>query len=338
MNFRLLKLFIVTCFLFLGIENSNAATCDWVGTTSGNWTLVGNWKNGVVPGSADIVQIGVLYNFTSQPNIPANTAVSISSLKFGCNYTTFNAITLSIKSGASLVVTNDITMQADAFSAAGGANTVNLSGAGTIQATNLNIISNYTGASSYTQTVNSVVTSLTLTGNIALTSSDNGTFTYNSSFLQSDNIVSVTGTLKTVNTANATSSFIVNPSGSSTGATLQLSNATALSSLSALGTNTVSFNNTLATIEYSGASQTVYSDLGITGLSSGIVYYSLKFSGTGVKTTNNGTYLTIYGDFTNALTNDASNYAALTNCTVRFIGSNSQNLYGGAGNGTTFKN
>jgi hypothetical protein len=231
-------------------------------------------------------------------------------------------------------------MQADQYSAGGGgANTVNLSGSGSIIATNLNVISNYTGATAYTQTVNSSVNSLALSGNIALTSSDNGaTLTYNSAFIQSDNIVSVTGTLKTTNTANATSSFTVNPSGSSTGATLQLANATALSALSATGTNTLSFNNTLATIEYSGAAQTIYSDLAITGLAGGgPVYYSLKLSGTGVKIVNSGNYLTMYGDFTNALTNDASNYAVLTNCTVRFIGSNSQNLYGGAGNGTTFK-
>ena len=279
------------------------------------------------------------HDFVKQPTIPASTAVSIASLTFGCDYTTLGQITLTIKPGASLTATNDLTMQADQYSAAGGLNVVSLTGAGTLQAANLNVISNYTGATAYTQTVNSSINSLVITGNIALTSSDNGTaLTYNSLFVLSDNTTSVAGLLKTVNTTNATSAFSVNPSGTSMGATLQLAYATALSSLSANGTNIMDFNNGLATIEYSGAAQTIYSDLAITGLAGGgPVYYSLKLSGTGVKTVNSGNFLTMYGDFTNALSNDASNYAVLTNCTVRFIGSNSQNLYGGAGNGTTFK-
>jgi hypothetical protein len=209
-------------------------------------------------------------------------------------------------------------------------------------AVNLNVTSAYLAASSsYTQVLNTSINSLALSGNIALTSNDDGTgtYTYNSTFIQSDNIVSLTGTLKSVNSTYAASTFTVNPSNASTGATLQLANAAALSTLSANGTNTLNFNNSLATIEYSGASQIVYSDLAITGLAGGgPVYYSIKLSGTGVKTLNAGNYLTIYGDFTNALTNDASNYAVLTACIVRFIGTVSQNLYGGPGNGTTFKN
>jgi hypothetical protein len=338
MDRRLLKPILLICLLCLVLVNSYAATRDWIGTSSGSWNVAGNWKQNAIPTSGDDVKIGVNFDFTTQPNIPVNYAASCASITFGCNYTSFTGITLTVKSGATITVTNDLTMQADAFSAAVTPNIVTLTGAGSITATNLNIISNYiatTGA--YTQKVIASITTLTLTGKIALTSSDNGTYTYNSIFSETSGIVSVAGPLTTTNTTNATSNFTVNGTLASP-ATLQLANATALSGLSTTGTNTLSFNNSYATIEYSGGSQTIYSDLAIPGLAAGgPVYYSIKLSGTGVKTLNAGTYLTINGDFTNALANDASNYAVLTTCIVRFIGSVSQNLYGGPGNGTTFK-
>ena len=337
MGSRLLRFFIITCLLFLGIRNANAATYDWIGNKSANWNAVANWQQGIIPTATDIVHIGVQYAIVQLPNINGVND-TVKSVMFGSNYATTINTGINFKNSGTLTVTGDITVQADVNTLAQVNNIVYFTGTGTITATNLNILSNYSATSSYTQTVVANLTNINLTGNIALTSNDNGTstVTYNSVFDETSGIVNVTGKLATTNTTNATSAFMVNPAAIA-GATLQLANATALSSLSATGINTVSFNNTYATIEYSGAAQTIYSDLAITGLTTGPVYYSIKLSGTGVKTLNAGNYLTIYGDFTNTLTNDASNYAVLTTCTVRFIGSNSQNLYGGAGNGTTFK-
>src|SRR5262249_1967953 len=140
----------------------------------------------------------------------------------------------------------------------------------------------------------------------------------------------ITGAIQTTNTAGTTSSFIVLPT---TMATLQLANTTALSGLSSTGTNVVTFNNTGTTIQYSGAAQTIYTSASITGLSSGVTYQNIAFSGTGVKTALSGN-LNIAGNFTNTLANDGSNYLALGSPVVNFTGT-TQTLAGGSGNGTT---
>jgi hypothetical protein len=123
---------------------------------------------------------------------------------------------------------------------------------------------------------------------------------------------------------------------------LQLTGANALPTFSPYIVNTLTFNNPGATVEYSGASQTVYTDASVANLSNTISYYNLKFSGTGVKTASGGN-LNVAGDFTNTLANDGSNYLDLSalgapsSNTVNFNGT-TQNLQGGGGNGTTFYN
>ena len=98
----------------------------------------------------------------------------------------------------------------------------------------------------------------------------------------------------------------------------------------------VTFNNTGATVQYSGAAQTVYTDAGVTGLPTGVSYNNIAFSGTGISTALAGN-LNITGDFTNTMANDASDYVNFTNPSVNFNGT-TQNLAGGPGNGTTFYN
>ena len=88
-------------------------------------------------------------------------------------------------------------------------------------------------------------------------------------------------------------------------------------------------------IDYHGAAQTIYTSVAISGLTGGVSYQGLKLSGTGAKTPNAGN-LNVAGDFTNALSNDASNYITLTSTPVIFNGT-TQSLAGGAGLGTTFK-
>jgi len=122
-----------------------------------------------------------------------------------------------------------------------------------------------------------------------------------------------------------------------TAGTLQLANSTPLSGLSATGTNVTNFKNAGATIEYSGAAQTFYTDAAVANLSNTISYQSIKFSGTGVKSPTSGN-LNVAGDFTNAMANDATDYVTLTSTPVYFNGAGAQNINAGGGTGTVFNN
>ena len=306
---------------------------DWVGTINSDWNLTGNWESKIVPTNLNTASIGVNYAFTYPPVVSQT----------GPNLVTVGAIVLGNKGGQAagvsvsylytLNVLGDITKQSDLKSTSGYISY--LTGGGTVNATNINVFANTViSGSTYTEGITSSVVKLALTGNVVLTSAFSGN-AFNAAFNLTSGTASVAGTVVTTNAAGSSSSFSVNPVSPAT-ATLQLANASVLSTLSGTGTNTVSFNNSGATIEYSGAAQTVYTDAGITGLSSGVSYQNIKFSGTGAKTTNNGN-LNVTGDFTNTLTNDASNYLALTAATVNFKGI-TQTLAGGAGTGTMFKN
>jgi hypothetical protein len=180
-------------------------------------------------------------------------------------------------------------------------------------------------------TLTSSVNNLNIAGNLSMTSISSGSNTYNSTFKLTAGTLKLTGFLQTTNSAGATSTFTIVPASA---ATLQLVHSTPLLALSGAGTNVVTLNNAGATVQYSGASQTVYTSASISGLPGGVSYQNLSFSGTGVKTATAGN-LNIAGDFTNTMANDASNYVQLSNATVNFNGS-TQSLAGGGGNGTTF--
>lgn len=301
---------------------------DWIGTTSNDWNTGSNWLSGTVPSSTDQALIGVNRTFTNFPNILASAGtINVGSIQFG--NTGGQAAGVVVNSGSTLNVSGAITYQSDANSGSGF--TTTLSGAGTLNAGSISVLSNTTLASSYTSTLSSSVTNLNISGNISLTSSNSGAALFNSTFKLTGGTASLTGVVQTTNTAGTTSSLLVVPS---TAATLQLANSAPLSGLSATGTNVVTFNNAGATVQYSGAAQTVYTSAGITGLSSGVSYQNISFSGTGIKTAASGN-LNIAGDFTNTLANDASNYVALSSPVVNFTGT-TQNLAGGPGNGTTF--
>ena len=181
------------------------------------------------------------------------------------------------------------------------------------------------------------ISSLALSSNISLTSTADGSGNaLNATFNITGGTVSVAGVVQTSNSANSTSALNVAPTAT---ATLQLSNTAALSGLSGTGTNIISFNNPGATIEYSGAMQTYYTNAAITGLPAGPSYNSIKFSGTGLKSPNGTTTnsLNISGDFTNALTiNDGADYIDLSEPIVNFTNSGNQVIAAGNGTGTTF--
>jgi len=312
---------------------------DWTGAASSDWNLTTNWEAGLVPGSGNTANIGVNYAFTNQPVIGFSGATSINVGAIQIGNSGGQAAMLTVNSGYTLnVVTTSggsgtITKQSDANSLQAFATGSSLAGAGTITAVNLDVIGSTTLGSSYTETFSSSVASLQLSGAVNLTSGFSA-YAQNAAFNLTGGIASVTGPLTTTNAAGGTSTFGIVPTAT---ATLQLANSTPLSGLSAIGTNVTNFNNSGATIEYSGAAQTFYTDAAVTNLSNIISYQNIKFSGTGVKSPTGGN-LNVAGDFTNAMANDATDYVTLTGTPVYFNGAGPQNIYAGAGTGTVFNN
>ncbi len=306
---------------------------DWVGTTNSDWNLPANWESKIVPTNLNTANIGVNYAFTNPPVVSQTGPNSVTVGNIVLGNKGGQAAGVSVSYLYTLNVLGNITKQSDVNSTTGYVSY--LTGGGTINATNINVLANtIISGSTYTEGITSSVVKLALTGNVVLTSSFSGN-AFNADFNLTLGTASLAGTVVTTNAAGSSSLFNVNPASSST-ATLQFANTSPLSTLSGTGTNIISFNNSGATVEYSGAAQTIYTDAGITGLSGGVSYQNIKFSGTGAKTLNNGN-LNVAGDFTNTLTNDASNYLTLTASTVNFKGT-TQTLAGGAGTGTLFKN
>ena len=320
-----------------GTSNIFTITCtisfDWVGTqTGGDWNTAANWESLTVPGSGDQAKIGVNVTFTHAPVVSTTgaTTVTVGSVLLGNAGGQTSGIT--VNTGRTLVVVGDITAQSDANSTLGYISY--LSGFGTVQAVNLNIIANTALASAYSEQINSSVTSLQLSGNVAITSTKVA-HAANAKFSVSGGVTSLTGTgasgiISTSNQTGSTSTIAVSAG------TLQWANATGLSGLSSVaGSNILSFTGT-GIIGYSGANQTVYTDLPVTGLASGVSYQGISFSGTGIKTPNgtNANNLNIAGSFTNSLANDAADNVSLANTIVNFNGTTAQALAGGTASQT----
>jgi len=312
-----------------GISNTFTISCqvsyDWVGTQpGGNWNSTANWASQIVPGVTDTAKIGVDNTFTYPPVVSTSgpTSVSVGWVLLG--NAGGQAAGITVNSGYTLAVVNHITKQSDANSTLGYVSY--LAGSGTIQAVNLNVVSNTTATAAYTESISSSVSSMQLSGNVNLTSNMGTTYGENAAFNVTGGLTSLTGTGATgiISTTNQTGS--TSTVGVSAG-TLQWANATGLSGLSATGTNTVSCSGT-GVIGYSGASQTVYTDASIPGLATGVSYQGISFSGSGIKTPNGASTnnLNIAGNFTNSMANTAGNYVALYNTIVNFTGSGAQTL------------
>ncbi len=313
-----------------------APSYDWVGGTSNSWGDPTNWSANTVPTATNTATIGVNVAFTNAPLIRYDTTpgdVTVAAILLGTNGG--QAASLTVTSSAAnglrtLNVTGAITYQSDAGSTNG--YTATLAGTGTINANSINVIANTVAGSSYNETLASSATSLNVTTNIALTSSNSGAKLFNAKFNltgSASSVTTLTGVIQTSNTAGTTSAFAITGA-----ATLQLNNAAALSGLSATGTNTINFKGTNATIIYGGAAQTVYTDA-VANLTGGASYQNITFSGTGIKTVSTGN-LNIAGTFNNNFTTDASDYVDFTNPTIQFNGTTAQSLTGVATSKSTF--
>lgn len=236
-------------------------TYGWLGSTAA-WGTASNWQDASggrthVPTSTDLAQIGVSFGYTAAPVVTANEAVG----QIVIGNVTSGVVTPSITvtgAAVTLAVTEDITLQGDNFSSS--FTTIPLTGTGNITAVNLNVISGNTeNFHSYNASITSSVNTLTLSGNIALTSDYNTTFSqaYNSSFNLTAGTTSVAGLLETTNVTagGCTSTFTIKPPTGGT-ANLQLANVTALSGLSTTATNVIDFDHTGSTVTYNNASTT----------------------------------------------------------------------------------
>jgi len=361
MRFFLRNIIIPLCFLFGGVNVYAQTTYDWTGAVSTDWSNPANWESttgGIItnpaatyPGPTDMARIGVLL-FTNASNFPvisAGGATSVGSIVWGTeNYT-----------NVSLVVNTTFTVNGDInnTSAVTGNGTVsayvfNLSGTGTFLVNgNLNVgyddgFGTPNPGNNNSFAFNSSISVIKISGSVYLNVFQGDT--HHRGFVPALNITAGTFTTTSVQSAltnsttlNAilTANLSVGNASGSPAATLQLTGANALPSFSPYVTNTITFNNPGATVEYSGGvSQTVYTDTSIPNLSNTVSYYNIKFSGTGVKTALPGN-LNIAGDFTNTMANDACgcNTVLLSAPLVNFNGT-TQSLYGGGGSGTTFYN
>ena len=307
----------------------------WHGVTAGNtdWNTPSNWSAGTVPLSTDVAYIGSVSGataaFTYLPTISAGETVTVAGVVLGSANSSNIAAGIVVNGTGVLNVTTNITYQGDKYS--NRAYTATISGSGSINTASVIMAANYNLHLPYTIQLSSSIAKLNISGPLSLIAgvTNKGTKFFNPIFNVTGGITAVGGTLQTTNSAGAASVSTVTVQNG----TLQLAASAALSSLSAAGTNVITFNNPGAIIEYSGAAQTVYTDAAITGLATGPSYNSIKFSGTGIKTPNGtaASNLNIAGDFTNTLANTASSNVVLTSTIVNFNGVNNQSLAGGAG-------
>jgi hypothetical protein len=305
----------------------------WLGKIDNNWSNPANWLANTVPGSTDKAFIGFAIPFNNYPNISASAGVvNVGSIAFGAMANKFAGVAVDI--GGTLNVLGAITYQSDARSGLG--YVCLLSGLGTVNVDSIIVIANsILTTQPYTQAFASSVNKLNINTIITLTSTLTGNDKSDVAFNITGGTTLNKGVLKTTNDNGSTSTFAINPASTVT-ATLQIINNRLLSGLSLTGINIVNFENQGATVDYSGPAQTVYTDVGFSGLSSGISYQNIKFSGTGIKSLSTGN-LNVAGDFTNLLSNDVGNNIGLLVNMVNFNGT-VQSLVGGFGNGVIFNN
>jgi hypothetical protein len=319
------------CFLIiLSIQFTKAATRNWIGTTTSNdFSVASNWHEGIVPIAGDVVQVGVSYKPKNTLVLSTAGTTSIGSLTFGTDYNTAIAIGITVNSGSTLSVTGDITFETNSLISA--SSSYAISGGGTITANNMYIDAsglNLGDLFTFYQTVNCSVNSLVLSGNLSLTSEIFVLFPQLAYFNLTAGTTEVDGNIVTNNTiyvvglAYPTSYVIINPS-SSTGATLQLNGAAALSTLSANGTNVITFNNNYSTVNYAGTTQIVYTT-STPNTSAGISYYNLTLTGSGTKTAGTAN-LDVSNNLTLAPPTTALTFDLNFNSTISAIGNFTSN-------------
>jgi hypothetical protein len=309
----IVQICLFTLFLAFGgmssIDAANryaVATGSWNSTTT--WSASTGGSSGAsVPAAGDNVYIERGYTVT----VTANAACS--NLYFS-TATTGTLGTLTVNSGVTLTVSSSVML----YNAAAANVSATISGAGTLSCATLNIgngTAATTNTTTYTHTLTSTISTLTVSGNLVINSYFTNTSRIrNGVFVLTSGTVTVGGTVTTSN-ANAANTATLTLGNSSP--ILNLAGATPFS-LSGKGTNTITLNGTGATVNYSGAAQTIYASN----------YHHLTLSGSGNKSLT-GT-ANIQGNFTNNAT-----FTPGTS-TFSFVGTSPQTI--GGSSSTTFYN
>jgi autotransporter-associated beta strand protein len=257
------KIFLLVGALAICIfsQQTNAATYTWNGGTSTAWATTTNWTPNGNPGSAvgDVVIIATAGN---QPVLTVALANSIASITF--TPTTATSLSLTI-TGVTLTVTGAVTLNSSATLSTA----CTITGTGTLSCASVAVGSTVVPTALRTTIMTTTLANFTVSGNLTL----NGifsTFADNPTFTHTSGIVSVNGSVTTIN-ANTTNISTYTMGASSP--TLNLAGATPFT-ISGTGTSTTTLNGTGATVDYQGAAQTIRA----------VAYYNLNLSGSGVKT------------------------------------------------------
>lgn len=94
-------------FILMGTSNSYAQTTTWNGSVSSDWNVASNWDNGV-PGSSSTV---IITNFPNKPIL--NTSTTIKNLQLGSYYPGAGITYLTVITGGSLTITNELKFDGD---------------------------------------------------------------------------------------------------------------------------------------------------------------------------------------------------------------------------------
>jgi hypothetical protein len=334
MKKKLILRFLACSLLFFGSTyGARGATFNWIGGHGNSFTQANNWYEGSVPGSGDVAQIGVTYAPTvNTPVVSPAGATAIGSLIVGTNYSNSsgtNPIGICVNSGSILAISGDMTFEVNVLISS--SSNYYISGAGSITAANMYIKANTLNLGLsllFNEQVNCSINSLVLSGNLSLSSLNIAILLSQVAYFNlTAGTTEIDGTISTTNNGflglyYPPSYLVIDPS-SSAGATLQLNGGTALSGLSSAGTNHITFNNMYATVNYAGASQTVYTNTAA-NVYGGISYYNLTATGSATKTVAGGT-LTVSNNLVLAPASSALTFDLNFNSTVSAIGNFSSN-------------
>ncbi len=299
---RILKPLLLAILLLGYATLSRGVTITSAAT--GNWNATGTWVGGVVPGAGDDVVIANGHTVT------VTVSTSCNSLSMVSGNSAISG-TITVNSGILLTVTNSI------FITDGKSNVdFNLSGAGSIVCSSMNICTSGTapsGSATNSFILHSGITSLTINGNLTLNGNSSSTSSKlnNPTFDLTAGTTTVTGSIVTT-TAGATSGTgptctITTANLPATG-TLILSGGIPWNLASGFIVNTTTLDGTGATVNYNSSSAqtiraTTYNTLKINNANA---------SGATLGGATTATNLTI-GDVTaNSLFNDGGNQLTST--------------------------
>jgi hypothetical protein len=256
---RLTLLPLLTLVVALLSASTASAATSIRSAGSGNWNSLGTWSPAQVPGAGDIVTI------RAGDTVTVTAAAAAATVSFATN--SASTATLTVNSGFTLTLSGGITLS----NSVSIATAATLAGAGTITCASVTVGGQNTpSGGTDTATLTSTISTLTISGNLTLTSMASGANYNNAYFNLNSGSVSVGGTVALTAPTGATVELAMDNTPAS--GTLTLSGSTPFTTS---GSGTINFvHGTSDNVIYSGAAQTVRA----------ATYRNLILSGSGIKT------------------------------------------------------